>query len=59
MDRKLHDHGGSAPIPLEAAVADDPDLWLVFGDPVAWDQAHPCECEALCECDRNECDRNA
>ena len=35
MDGKLRDHGGSAPIPLEAAVADDPDLWLVFGDPVA------------------------
>ncbi len=34
-----------------AMLADDPDLHMVNADPVVYDQAHPCECEGLCECD--------
>ena len=36
----------------DAMLADDPDLWLVNADMRAWTEAHPCECEALCTCDR-------
>lgn len=45
-------HGGSEPVPLELLLADDPDLALVNADMHAWLEAHPCDCEALCECDR-------
>jgi hypothetical protein len=45
------DHGGPLPVPPEAALSDDPDLWLVLADMAAWSAAHPCECEALCTCD--------
>jgi hypothetical protein len=45
-------HGHSAPVPIDALLADDPDLWLVNADMRAWTEAHPCECEALCTCDR-------
>jgi hypothetical protein len=44
-------HGGSVPIPAEALLADDPDLALATADLHAWAAAHPCDCEALCECD--------
>jgi hypothetical protein len=45
-------HGHSSPVPIDALLADDPDLWLVNADMRAWAEAHPCECEALCTCDR-------
>ena len=45
-------HGGPTPVPVETALTDDPDLWLVTADMAAWAAAHPCECEALCTCDR-------
>jgi hypothetical protein len=45
-------HGHSSPVPIDALLADDPDLWLATADLGAWSDAHPCECEALCTCDR-------
>jgi hypothetical protein len=35
----------------ELLLGDDPDLANVFADLAAWQLAHPCDCEALCECD--------
>ncbi len=34
-----------------AMLADDPDLHMVTADPAAYDQAHPCDCDGLCECE--------
>ena len=45
-------HGQSAPVPIDALLDDDPDLWLATADMRTWSDAHPCECEALCECDQ-------
>ena len=45
-------HGYSAPVPLDALLAEDPDLWLAAADMRAWSEAHPCACEALCECEK-------
>jgi len=43
-----------APPPVEPPpdvwLSDDPDLALVHADPITWALAHPCDCEALCEC---------
>jgi hypothetical protein len=47
-----HDYGQTTPLPLDALLDDDPDLWLTAADMRAWSEAHPCECEALCICDR-------
>ena len=44
-------HGRPAPVPIDALLDADPDIWLAFADMRAWSEAHPCECEALCECD--------
>jgi len=44
-------HGHPSPVPIDALLADDPDLWLVTADVRAWSEAHACECEGLCECD--------
>jgi hypothetical protein len=44
-------HGQSTPVPVDALLADDPDLWLATADLRVWSEAHPCNCEALCECD--------
>ena len=45
-------HGQPAnPVPLDVFLSDDPDLAMVFADMEAWMDAHPCECEALCECE--------
>jgi hypothetical protein len=44
-------HGGSVPVPVEAALTDDPELALAWADLDVWAEAHPCECEAVCECD--------
>lgn len=43
-----------APPTLELLTHDDPDLWLVLANLSVWARAHPCECEALCECDGDE-----
>jgi hypothetical protein len=43
-------HGRPAPVPIDALLHDDPDIWLAVADMSAWSEAHPCECEALCEC---------
>ena len=45
-------HGHSSPVPIDALLGDDPDLWLVTGDMRAWSEAHPCGCDAICVCDR-------
>jgi hypothetical protein len=45
-------HGYPTPLPVDALLAEDPDLWLAAADMRAWSEAHPCECEALCECER-------
>ncbi len=42
---------GQPPPEFEALLSDDPDLWLITADMQAWSEAHPCECEALCECE--------
>jgi hypothetical protein len=34
-------------------LTDDPDLTNIEADPVAWADAHPCECEGLCVCDED------
>jgi hypothetical protein len=53
-DDNVHrlEHGRAAPVPIDALLADDPDMWLAAADMRAWSEAHPCECEALCECDQ-------
>ena len=43
-------HGASLGIDMSVWLGDDPELALVHADPSAWEEAHPCECEALCEC---------
>ena len=45
-------HGHPQPIPLDVYLGPDPWLALVTADLDVWLLAHPCECEALCECDR-------
>lgn len=44
-------HGAPEPVPLEALTADDPELYLAAADMDAWAEAHPCGCDALCDCD--------
>ena len=43
-------HGQPRPVPLDALLADDPELWLATADMGTWLDAHPCECEGLCVC---------
>lgn len=44
-------HAPAVTVPPDAALSPDPELWLAWADMDAWMDAHPCECEALCECD--------
>lgn len=44
-------HGDSATIDLAVWLGPDPEIALVEADFGAWADAHPCDCEALCECD--------
>lgn len=37
--------------PQDVFFGTDPGLALVHAPMSAWLKAHPCECEALCECD--------
>ena len=39
---------------LTVWIGDDPELSLVHADAHVWMLAHPCDCEALCECDAKE-----
>jgi hypothetical protein len=39
---------------LAAIPKDDAELALVFADMHTWALAHPCDCEALCVCEREE-----
>lgn len=50
-EERRHRHGQGTPLPFEALLDPDPELQLVTGDMHAWSEAHPCECEAMCECD--------
>lgn len=43
-------HGAPSLVPVEALLSDDPELALVTADMDVWAAAHPCVCEALCEC---------
>jgi hypothetical protein len=49
---KRLEHGRGGAVPIDALLADDPDVWLAIADMRAWSEAHPCECEALCECEQ-------
>jgi hypothetical protein len=44
-------HGQPGPVPIDALLGDDPHLWLAMANMRAWSEAHPCDCEALCECE--------
>jgi hypothetical protein len=44
-------HGDTPGVDLGVFLGPDPDLALVQADMGAWAEAHPCECEALCECE--------
>lgn len=48
-------HGDTPGLPVEALIADDPDLHNVHANMAAWHETHPCDCHAMCECD--EADR--
>jgi hypothetical protein len=43
-------HAPSVEVAPEAALDDDPELALAWADMGTYHDAHPCECEALCEC---------
>jgi hypothetical protein len=53
--RLLHrvpmEHGKSEEVNLAVWLSDDPELAMVTADMKAWSEAHPCKCEALCECE--------
>lgn len=38
-------------VPIQVFLSDDPDLALVHADLNTWADAHPCDCETLCECE--------
>jgi hypothetical protein len=45
-------HGeGSASPTWDDLLSDDTELHLVHADPMAWMDAHPCSCDALCKCE--------
>ena len=44
-------HTPNVPLEAEALLADDPELQLAWADMAAWHEAHPCRCEAGCECE--------
>jgi hypothetical protein len=50
MPRVTDRHGDTPGVDLNVWLGDDPELALVTADMDAWDEAHPCECDALCEC---------
>lgn len=48
-------HGDLLPLDEETVLgaldSDDPALAFVHADMTAWMEAHPCECDAGCECE--------
>ena len=45
-------HGGPVEEPpQDVFLSDDPWVGMVHADMGNWLRAHPCDCEALCECD--------
>lgn len=54
MKRPPQRHAPSLPLEAEALLAPDPELELVWADMAAWHEAHPCSCEAGCECESKE-----
>jgi hypothetical protein len=50
-------HGDPTPdVPLDVWLGPDPSLALAEADMDAWLDAHPCNCEALCECPWTQAD---
>ncbi len=47
----LDRHAAVEPVDLPTFFGQDPELALVHADPVAWSDAHPCDCDGLCLCD--------
>lgn len=45
------DHAAREEVPVGVWLSSDPALALARADMTAWADAHPCECEAICECD--------
>jgi hypothetical protein len=43
-------HGDTPGVDLQVFLSPDPELALVQADMGAWAEAHPCGCEAMCEC---------
>jgi hypothetical protein len=43
-------HGDTPGVDLAVFLGPDPELALVLADLGSWAEAHPCECEAMCEC---------
>lgn len=47
-------HGEPADeFPLDVWLGLDPELALVHADMGEWMDAHPCDCEAMCECEED------
>lgn len=46
-------HGAPRGADLSTWLGPDPPLALVTADLDAYMAAHPCDCEAVCECDRD------
>jgi hypothetical protein len=44
-------HGDPEEVDIGVFLSDDPELALVNADMDVWMEAHPCDCEDLCECD--------
>jgi len=51
-------HGDVTGIDIATWLGHDPALALVTADLAAWEAAHPCECEGLCECDDGASERD-
>jgi hypothetical protein len=49
--RDVRHAGTGAELPPEVLLLPDPHLWNVWSDMSIWREAHPCDCEAGCECD--------
>jgi hypothetical protein len=47
----MSNHGETTGVDMAVWLGDDPDLAMVTADLHSWAAAHPCECEALCECE--------
>jgi hypothetical protein len=52
-DAALDRHGAPSPVSVDVWLGPDPELALATADLHTWALAHPCDCEALCECDED------